>query len=412
MKRRGRGEGLIRQRANGLWEACLDLGRGPDGKRKRKSVYAASEAEVVKKANVLRGRLAAGDLVTTTTPTVAAFLDNWLTTRSRPSAKKPLRLTSQRSYRTCIDTLLIPAFGSLRLDQLTSLRIQKWLNDQEAEHGARRHVAVAHAVLRSALTKARKMRLVTDNAAMLVDVPQPKRRPIHPLTIEEGKAFLEVAGQHRLGALFTVALACGLRLGEALGLPWDAVNLTTGEVEIRQQLQWVKLKGQRGIFVIVDVKTAKSRRTLVLPPNCLEALRTHRTRQREERLKAGAAWVDGGGLVFTTYGQLARPNRRPGRPFGGKRKVGGPLSPRNVTRVLHALLEAVPITPRRRFHELRHSAATLLIASGVQLADVSALLGHSELRVTADLYNHLVKQTAVRAAGIMGDLLRPGRPGQ
>jgi len=126
-----------------------------------------------------------------------------------------------------------------------------------------------------------------------------------------------------------------------------------------------------------------------LPVVCLEGLKEHRKNQLEERLKAGQRWVDTG-LVFTTF-------RACKEGKGLKFKVGAPLHPRNVLRTLYALLESAKV-PRVRFHDLRHSAASLLIAAGVELVEVSMLLGHSELRVTADLYAHLVKQTATKAA--------------
>jgi integrase len=202
-------------------------------------------------------------------------------------------------------------------------------------------------------------------------------------------SFLKVAEKHRLGALFSVALACGLRLGEATGLRWDDVDLTSGEVRIRHQLQRVDKR-----LVLQELKTTKSRRTLMLPNVCLEALKKHRKRQLEERLKAGAAWVDTD-LVFATH-----------QKKGEDGKVGTGLHPRNVLRALHTVLEsAEPKIPRMRFHDLRHSAASLLIAAGVELVEVSLLLGHSELRVTADLYSHLQQQTAAKAARHMDAVL-------
>ena len=135
------------------------------------------------------------------------------------------------------------------------------------------------------------------------------------------------------------------------------------------------------------------RHAIALPQVCLDGLRAHRTKQLEERLKAGADWVETG-LVFTTFARR-----------GMGRKVGRGLQPRNVLRTLHALLETAKL-PRVRFHDLRHSAASLLIAAGVELVEVSMLLGHSELRVTADLYSHLQKQTAAKAARHMDKLLK------
>lgn len=384
--RRGKGEGSIVQRADGRWMVRVDLGRDLSGRRQRKTAYAETQAEAVDVLRRLGGRAVEGELFSTTTPTVASFLDDWYETNAddwRPSTR--------RGYRAAIDRFLVPAFGRLRLEQLTPILVQRWLTKHKTEHGARRRVTLAHAVLRSALSEARRLRLVSLNAAELVKVPKPAAKPIRPLDVAQARRLLEVAGQHRLGALFSVALACGLRLGEATGIRWDDVDLETGEIEIRQQLQAI---GKR--LELQPLKTEKSRRALALPDVCVNALREHRKRQLEERLKAGKRWVETG-LVFTTYRTC-----KPGK--GERLKVGAGLHPRNVLRVLYGLLDAAEL-PRVRFHDLRHSAASLLLASGVQLAEVSKLLGHSELRLTADLYSHLQRETAARAARHMDALL-------
>ena len=385
-KRRGHGEGSIRHRSDGRWEARIDLGRGPDGRRRRKSAFADTQAGAVTLLKRLAGRAVDGQLLTTSTPTVATYLEDWFKTNS-----DDWRASTRRGYRRAIDGFLAPAFGPMRLEQLTPAIVQRWLLQHKEAHGARRRITLAHAVLRSALSDAQRLQLVSINAAELVKVPQPTRRQINALSLDQSRAFLGFAAKHRLGALFSVALACGLRLGESTGLRWDDVDLETGEIRIRQQLQRVGKK-----LVLVALKTDKSRRTLALPAVCLEKLRTHRTKQLEERLKAGKRWVDTG-LVFTTY-------RTCKEGKGEHLSVGAGLHPRNVLRVLHALLSAANL-PRVRFHDLRHSAASLLIAEGVELVEVSMLLGHSELRVTADLYSHLQKQTAARAATKMDAVL-------
>ena len=385
-RRRGRGEGSVRRRADGRWEARVDLGRGIDGRRRRKSVFGVTERDVIRKLKALHGRTATGTLVATSTPTVATYLEDWF--RTNADTWKP---STRRSYRGAIDGYLVPAFGPLRLELLTPALVQRWLTDHKEAHGARRRVELAHAALRSALSDAQRLQLVAINAAMLVKVPKAKRRPITPLDIDQARAFLAAADGHRLGALFSVALACGLRLGEATGLSWHDVDLATGEIRITQQLQAVGKS-----LVLQSLKTVNSRRVLVLPDVCLASLRAHRTEQRKERLKAGPRWVDTG-LVFTTYRTY-----REGK--GLNKRVGAGLHPRNVSRVLDALLKAAKLPPIR-FHDLRHSAASLLLARGVPLVDVSKLLGHSELRVTADIYGHLQQQTAARAARVMDAVL-------
>jgi integrase len=385
-RRRGKGEGSISQRSDGRWMGRVNLGRGADGRRKRKYVYGDTEGDVIRQMKKQNGRAVDGLLLSTSTPTVAVHLEDWFSTYS--DEWKP---STRRSYRGAIDLYLVPAFGPVRLEQLTPRAIQQWLTSHKKEHGARRRIEIAHAALRSALSEAQRLQLVTINAAALVNVPRSTARPVVPLDVEQAKTFLEVAGAHRLGALFSVALACGLRLGEATGLSWSDVDLDTGEVRVRQQLQAVKKQ-----LVLQDLKTENSRRTLVFPDVCVQALREHRRRQLEERLKAGARWVDTG-LVFTTY-------RTCKEGKGMSMKVGAGLHPRNVSRILSSLLKTANL-PHIRFHDLRHSAASLLLASGVELVEVSKLLGHSEIRVTADLYGHLVKQTAAKAARIMDGLL-------
>jgi integrase len=387
MARRGRGEGSITQRADGRWMVRVDLGRGPDGRRLRKASYAATQGDAVKLLKKLAGRAVDGQLVSTSTPTVAAFLAQWFSANTdtwRPSTR--------RGYKGAIDLYLIPAFGRRRLEQLTPQAIQRWLLQQKDAHGPRRRIALAHAVLRSALSEAKRLQLVSLNAAELVKVPKPQSRTIAPFTVGQAAAFLKAAKRHRLGALFSVALACGLRLGEATGLRWEDVDLNTGEMRIRQQLQRV---GKR--LVAQELKTEKSRRTLVLPAVCLTALRVHRKRQLKERLKAGGNWIDSG-LIFTTY-----------RSDKGN-KIGAGLHPRNVLRTLRRIIKSADgHLPQVRFHDLRHSAASILIAEGVALVEVSMLLGHSELRVTADFYSHLQKQTAAKAAQRMDAMLRATR---
>jgi len=383
-RRRAPGEGSIVERADGRWMVRVDLGRGADGRRRRKTAYADSQAEAVLALKRLAGRAVDGRLLVTSTPSVATFLEEWYRTN-----QDNWRESTRRGYRGAIDGHLAPLFGPLRLEQLTPRVIQRWLTDQKETHGARRRIALAHAVLRSALGDAARLQLVTFNAAALVKVPRPPRRPIAPLTVDQARAFLAAADGHRLEALFSVALACGLRLGEATGLQWADVDLDAAEIRIRHQLQAI---GKR--FALVPLKTKASRRTLVLPATCESALRAHRTRQLEQRLKAGPDWQETG-FVFTIGHR------------GAGRRLGTPIHPLNVRRTLRSLLAGAGL-PMIRFHDLRHSAASLLLAAGVQLAEVSKVLGHSEVRLTNDLYAHLQRETAARAALHMDVLLAKG----
>src|SRR5262249_42845695 len=155
-----------------------------------------------------------------------------------------------------------------------------------------------------------------------------------PFTPEQARDFLTAVHGDRLEALYAVAVAVGLRQGEALGLKWDAIDLDAGTLRVRTALQKIDKR-----FQLVEPKTARSRRTIQLPSQAVAALRAHRTRQREERLHAGAAWQDWG-LVFTT-------------------SIGTPLDATNVGHYFHRLCAKTQL-PRIRFHDLRHTCASLL----------------------------------------------------
>jgi len=390
-RRRGHGEGSVYLAADGRWTACITLPRGTDGRRRRKYVRAATQAEVTTQLRRYGGRAIEGQLTSTSTPTVRVLLEQWLA-MGLTAKGKAWRPSTRRGYTHAVHHFLIPAFGTLRLEQLGGLAIQAWLTQHQQDFGARRRIGLAHAVLRSALTYAKSLGCITANAAIGVRFSKSTPRTITPLTLDQARLFLTVAGSHRLGALFSVALGCGLRLGEATGLRIDDVDLVTGVVTVRQQLQLVKMPGERRQrLVLQDPKTEKSQRTLVLPAVCLEAVQKHRIRQLEERLKAGARWQETG-LLFTSFS--SRPTQ----------VCGTALHPRNVLRTLHRLLQTAGL-PVCRFHDLRHSCASMLLAQGVQLAEVSQLLGHSELRLTADTYGHLQQQTAARAAQYLNRVL-------
>jgi len=266
-RRRGRGEGSIRERADGRWEVRIDIGRGPDRKRRRKSAFAATQGQAVKLLKQLAGRQVNGELSSTSTPTMARFLENWYELHL-----EEWRPSTRRCYRRAIDGFLVPAFGTMRLEQISPTAITSWLLEHKKAHGARRRITLAHATLRSALSYAEGQEMISRNPAAVVKVPKPTKRKIQPLSFDQARTFLTAASKHRLGALFSVAISCGLRLGEATGLRWEDVDLTTGELHVRQQLQ---KDGKR--LVLQQPKTQKSRRTLALPQMCLDVLKTHRS---------------------------------------------------------------------------------------------------------------------------------------
>jgi integrase len=250
-----------------------------------------------------------------------------------------------------------------------------------------RTVRYCHAVIRSALTRAAKDGLVARNVAMLADPPAlDKRHRVEPLTPEDARRFLAVVSGHRLEALYSVAIAVGLRRGEALGLEWVGVDLERGVLQVTQTIQPIRKKG---MVTRRAGKNDKSLRMIPLPGFAIAALSRHREIQAQERAFAGEDWKERG-LVFTTT-------------------IGTPLQPGKLLKHFHGALETLKID-RRRFHDLRHTAASLLLAQGATLHEVKEILGHSQIALTADLYGHAYTSVLRGTVDRVGSLLAPQNP--
>ena len=371
--RRGRGEGSITRRADGRWMARVDLG-WQDGKRRRKTLYGRTKREVQDKLRETLHRTEKGLPPIPEQETVGAFLRRWL-----EIVRGKVRPRTHKSYEQVVRIHLEPGIGRVRLAKLTPLDVSAWFESRHAAGVGGRTIHYARAVLRAALNQALKWELVSRNVASLTDPPRYRAREIAPLTPEQTRKFLAAVAGHRLEALFTVAVGLGLRLGEALGLPWDAVNLDAGTLSVRQTLERAGKQPRFG-----EPKSARGRRTITLPRIVTAALRKHRTRQLQDRLISGERWNDSG-LVFTT-------------------EAGAPLDGCNVNRTFKAVLRRAGL-PAIRYHDLRHTAATLLLAQGVDPRTIMETLGHSQISLTLNTYAHVVPALQRKAAAKMDDIL-------
>jgi integrase len=218
--------------------------------------------------------------------------------------------------------------------------------------------------------------------AALADPPKRQRYEAQYLTVDEARRFFKAVKSDRLEALYVVTTTLGLRKGEVCGLRWQDIDLENGELTVRYQLQRVGGKKQ-----LVEPKTDRSRRTIALPPFVVTALRAHEVRQRADRKWAASKWQEHG-LVFTT-------------------SIGTPLEQSNLSRAFHKLLDTAEI-PRQRFHNLRHSAATLMLAQGVDAPAIMAVLGHSHISTTINLYAHIMPEVKRDAADRMEAMFGTG----
>src|SRR5713226_6368859 len=307
--------------------------------------------------------------------TLGEFLDRWLVEAVRPR----VRAWTFAGYEVHVRLHIKPVLGRVPLEKVTPQHVQHLLNRKLEEGLKPKSVRYLRGTLRTALNDAVRWGLVSRNAAALVDGPRVERFDIQPFTPAEARVFLDSIAGERLEALYSVALTMGLRQGEALGLRWQDVDLELGYLRISKQLQRV-----HGAPQLVEPKTAMSRRTLAMPPMITKSLEQHRVRQRQERSNAGNRWAETD-LVFAST-------------------EGKPLDGTAISKGFHRLLERAGLQ-QRRFHDLRHSCATLLLVQGVSPRVVMDLLGHSQIGLTMNTYSHVIPDLRRDAADRMQDLL-------
>jgi integrase len=359
--RRSQGEGSVFRRKDGKWRGAIDLG-WIDGKRVRPWVYGATEREVLAKLAGLREAERRGQKLAAERYTFGRWLDEWLVAKQRQGT----RATTLRGYEWLIRQHIRPALGHIRLNKLTPTDV-RYLVEQKTESGlSAQSVRLMHALIRNSLADAEREDLVHRNVAKLVRPPSARREEVRVLTVEDARRLVDVIQGDRFEALWVCALILGLRKGELLGLRWSDVDFGNSTLTVRQALQRVS-----GSLVLVEPKTALSRRTVPVPSPALAALQTHLTRQNADRLAAGAAWQDSG-LVFTTH-------------------LGGPLEPRNVNRAWYAVRSRADL-PQLRLHDLRHACASFLLAAGAAPRTVMKTLGHSQIGLTMNTYTHVLPE--------------------
>jgi integrase len=389
MAKRGTNEGSIFKRKDGRWVGSLNLG-WEDGKRKRRHFYAATAAEVRDELLKARSDQSHGLPVTSERQTVAEFLEDWL----EHTLKARAQPRSFESFSVIVKKHIVPSLGRIRLDKLTPQQVQALLEKKRKpyktktksgktieKHGlSPQSIASIRTVLRSALSQALKWGIIGRNVATLIDPPRIPRPLAHVIELDGARKLLEVARGKRFEAVFVLALTLGLRRGEILGLRWSDVDFEKSAVRVNQALQRVGGKLQ-----VTEVKTQRSRRVVAIPESVVRALKTRRAQQAQDRLLAGPEWEDSD-LAFTG-------------------PTGAPLEPITLHRDFKQLLQTAELSTNTRFHDLRHTAASLLLAEGVHLRMIMELLGHSSISLTANTYAHVMPAAMRDVADRMESLL-------
>ncbi len=370
-KKRGNGEGTIHRRKNGGW--CAQYTVYTAEGRKRKTLYGKTRAEVAAKLSKAISDRESGLTFDAENVAVAEYLERWL----QGSVCNSVKQRTFENYAYVVRLHLIPGLGHIKIKALTPAHIQGMYRSKLDSGLSPRTVQLIHTTLKKALKQAVRWGLVPRNVAEAVEAPKPAKntkKEMHPLTSEQARVLLEAAGGNRLEALYVLAITTGLRLGELLGLRWQDVDLESGTLSVRQQLVRTKSDG----LCFTTPKSAKGRRNVKLTSKAMHTLEDHRDRQLEQKQRLSDLWKDTG-LVFTS-------------------QVGTPLDPSNLTyHTFQPFLKRAGL-PKIRFHDLRHTCATLLLGQNVNPKVVQEMLGHANISETMDTYSHVLpsmQETAV-----------------
>jgi integrase len=365
MGRRANNEGSVyRRKSDGQWVASITL-----SDKRRKVFYGRTKKEVTEKLIQARSEQQQGLLITAPQQTLAQFLHDWLENTQRES----IRARSYERYEEILRLHIVPALGQHLLHQLTAQHLQAFYARKRKEGLSATTISLIHTVLHKALACAVKWNLVARNVCELVSAPRRDQFEVQPLSAEQTHQLLEAARGHPLEALFVLALATGMRRGELMALKWQDIDFATGTIHIRRTLSRIpsKLTAEKGKgYEEAEPKTRKSRRSIVIAPFAIQALKRHRVHQLEVKRKAGPVWQDHDYVFCTSVGTHLNPTHDILDPF-------------------KELLKKARL-PQIRFHDLRHSTATLLLHMGIHPKVVQEILGHSQISMTMDTYSHVL----------------------
>jgi integrase len=369
-KRRGRGEGAIFQRKDGRWSAIVSLGYDGQGKRKRRTIYGKKKEDVQKKLRQVQNDPLAG--IPADRDRLADYLAHWVENVIRPNRSG----NTYVCYEGVIRNHIVPHIGGTRLSRLDSDSVQAFYARlmEAGTPGRTRQLAhvVLHAALRAAVES--KPQKITFNPCDYVEkrrLPKSKTRRVEPYTADEVRRLLAAAAGNRLEALIVVAVFSGCRQGELFALQWPDVDLEAGTLSVRHSLE--EIAGQ---LSLKEPKSGKTRR-VDLPAVAVTALWDHRKRMLAEGHLGGPVFCD---------------------------SCGGWLRKSNYLRnVFRPLLQRAGV-PRRRFHDLRHTSASLLLGLGVHQKVIQERLGHSTISVTMDTYGHVAPTLQREAAAKLDGL--------
>ena len=374
---RSDGEGTFTQRSDGRWMGRLSVSRDVDGKAHRLTVYGSTQAEVVEKLKNLRQQRDTNAKSVVSKDSVAGYLTRWLENDVDVNREGK----THQEYEGTVRLYISPFIGHIKLSKLDGEQLVAWQGTLKRKGFSSNMRLRSIRVLRNALNKAVKLRVLPYNPIMAVDKPKVTRKQVTPLEPQQCQDLFAACKAHRLGDLIVLAAMTGLRKGELFALNWNAVNLDEGVLVVRKTLQ--ELRG----LTLKEPKTSAGKRVVSLDPVAVEALRSRLKKAKEEGFEPEDVPV-----VF--------PNER-----------GGYLRGSNFDRwVWYPIREAAGIADTFVFHDLRHTQASLMLAAGVDLKVIQARLGHRDFATTANTYSHLLQNAQNEAVEKLAAMMNKTAP--
>ena len=370
-KKRAQGEGSVYKRKDGLWVAQVTI----QGKHVSKYFKMQSEARIWLQST--RTQIQDGLTLAGAQTFLKDFLQHWL--KSYASSVRPNTI---RSYAGVIEYHILPALGNIKLKDLSIDRIQMFYNNETENGTSPRMVQYIHSVLRRSLNFALRWGLLVRNPALGAIRPKLLKTEMKTLNGDQVRVFLSAAKGTRNEALFWIAVSTGLREGEILGLKWSDLDWKTKRLQVKRQLQ--RLKGEG--LVLTEPKSAAGKRLIILSSATLTVLQKHLNLQQEEKMFAGENWQEND-LIFPST-------------------LGTPLDPSNMSKDFKDTLKMARL-PNIRFHDLRHTAASLMLLQGIHPKIVQERLGHSDISLTLNTYSHVIPTMQEEAAEKMDEILVP-----
>lgn len=372
-RKRADGEGTITQRSDGRWMGRLSVSRDVDGKAHRLAVYGSTQAEVVEKLKNLRQQRDTNAKSVVGKDTVAGYLQRWL----ENDVEVNRDAKTHQEYEGTVRLYVSPFIGHIKLSKLDGEQLVAWQGTLKKKGFSPNMRLRSIRVLRNALNKAVKLRLLPYNPIMALDKPKVTRKQVTPLETDACQRLFKACKSHRLGDLIVLAAMTGLRKGELFALDWNAVNLDEGVLVVRRQVQ------ELGGLKLKEPKTAAGKRVVSLDPVAVEALRS-----RLKKAKAEGFEPEDVPIVFA--------NER-----------GGYLRGSNFDRrVWYPIREVAGIPDTFVFHDLRHTQASLMLAAGVDLKVIQARLGHRDFATTANTYSHLLQNAQNEAVEKLAAMMK------